>query len=888
VPPPLGSVDATATAPPRGGDPGVRRPAPTLGAATVPVRADGVELFGAVPGSGYLRPPTIVRRADGQVVQLTPLLDAVVRELDPGRTYAEVATAVGARTGRHLEPEDVAFLVARLRPLGLVRGPAGEEPELHRAAPLLGLRCRIVITDPALTRRLTAPFAVLFHPAIVLAVLAAFALCSAWLLFDRGLAGATYAAFSEPHALLAVFALTVLSAGLHEFGHAAACRYSGATPGAMGFGLYLVWPAFYTDVTDSYRLGRAARLRVDLGGLYLNAVVSVVTFAVWAATGWEAALLLIASQLLQMVRQLVPLVRFDGYHILADLIGVPDLFAHLGPTLRRLIPGQPKPAPTLKRWARVCITVWVAVVVPVLLTVLVLMVVALPRLAATAADGLATQFEVLGANWAAGEIAAVGVRVLSILALLVPVLSVTYLLGRILVRTVRRVRGWVDGRRGRRAVAFTGALLAAAVTASAWLTPGGHPPIGPDETGGRVQDAIPFLAAFTDAARQQPEETPADAPAVQPDGRRGVPAPMPAGAAGEAVGGPSPAPASPAAAEPATAEPARSVAVAGPRPVAAAPDPHGGPPPGGGVVPPPPVDRGDWPFPWDRPAPVGPGDARALVVNTRDRSTQRDVSISSVWVTGGDRVTSRNEALAYASCRDCRSIAAAFQVVYVVGRSPVVTPVNLAVAANHGCERCVTHAVANQLVVTLRAEPTGATRGQLTRVVNQLRSTANTATSAAVLLQAFRAAEAELLDLLGPLVLTEAGTSTTDAATTGDAEVGAGADAGAETGDPAGAEAGPDPGAEPAPADADAAGEAAADGDDVPGGDPSADGEAASGSEAPEPSPPVDDADGPETAAPTESALPDGDEGDPGPPDPGTTDIEGDTVPRDPEVGTSG
>ena len=87
----------------------------------------------------------------------------------------------------------------------------------------------------------------------------------------KGLAAATRDAFYEPGLLLLVFALTVLSAGFHEFGHAAACRYGGATPGAMGAGLYLVWPAFYTDVTDCYRLGRAGRVRVDLGGLYFNA-----------------------------------------------------------------------------------------------------------------------------------------------------------------------------------------------------------------------------------------------------------------------------------------------------------------------------------------------------------------------------------------------------------------------------------------------------------------------------------------------------------------------------------------------------------------------------------------------------------------------------------------
>ena len=41
----------------------------------------------------------------------------------------------------------------------------------------------------------------------------------------------------------------------------------------MGFGFYLFWPAFYTDVTDSYRLGRGGRVRTDLGGLYFNALV---------------------------------------------------------------------------------------------------------------------------------------------------------------------------------------------------------------------------------------------------------------------------------------------------------------------------------------------------------------------------------------------------------------------------------------------------------------------------------------------------------------------------------------------------------------------------------------------------------------------------------------
>ena len=36
-----------------------------------------------------------------------------------------------------------------------------------------------------------------------------------------------------------------------------------------------------------------------------------------------------------MIRQLAPLLRFDGYHVLADLTGVPDLYQRIGPVLVR-------------------------------------------------------------------------------------------------------------------------------------------------------------------------------------------------------------------------------------------------------------------------------------------------------------------------------------------------------------------------------------------------------------------------------------------------------------------------------------------------------------------------------------------------------------------------
>ena len=54
--------------------------------------------------------------------------------------------------------------------------------------------------------------------------------------------------------------LSVLCAAFHECGHAPLPLRRRA-PGMIGVGIYLVWPAFFANVTDSYRLSRAGRLR---------------------------------------------------------------------------------------------------------------------------------------------------------------------------------------------------------------------------------------------------------------------------------------------------------------------------------------------------------------------------------------------------------------------------------------------------------------------------------------------------------------------------------------------------------------------------------------------------------------------------------------------------
>jgi putative peptide zinc metalloprotease protein len=107
-----------------------------------------------------------------------------------------------------------------------------------------------------------------------------------------------------------------------------------------------------------------------------------------------------------------------------------------------------------------------------------------------------------------------------------------------------------------------------------------------------------------------------------------------------------------------------------------------------------------WVFPFNRPLAPGEGDNQALAVNTEDGSVVYDVTFALVWA-DQDAALNRNEAYALASCRDCRTVAVAFQVVLLVGSVDVVVPQNLAAAVNYACVECVTYALATQLVVSL-------------------------------------------------------------------------------------------------------------------------------------------------------------------------------------------
>jgi putative peptide zinc metalloprotease protein len=514
--------------------------APSDGAA--PRLADGIELIGKYEDSGFKEAPYIARRADGQVVQMAPLLYFVAEAVDGRRGYAEIAEQATQKFGRELDADGARMLVEeKLVPLG-VAAPSGtmEQPELQKSDPLLALKMKTGVVPEHVVNAITTIFKPLYLPPVVIAVLATFVGLDVWLFFFHGIAQSLRGALYDPIFILVLLGLVILSAAFHECGHATACAYGGARPGKMGVGLYIVWPAFYTDVTDAYRLGKGGRLRTDLGGVYFNSIFTLATFAAYFLTGFEPLLLIVPLQIMEMLHQFLPFIRLDGYYIVSDLTGVPDMFARIKPTLKSFDPrGEtPDEVAVLKPWVRVAVTLYVFTVVPLLVFLLGLTLINMPRILATAWDSFLLQQHKLGHESTVASV----VTVIQMLVLTLPIAGLAYTFWKL---------GWtiVSGAWTRTAEhpVRRGALALATVAAVGlvvynWLPNGEYRPIQPGERG-TLQGGVTQLASVqtgrasltptrrrqlhgapTRASQTAPgKPKPAQAPSSQPAGTTSTP-----------------------------------------------------------------------------------------------------------------------------------------------------------------------------------------------------------------------------------------------------------------------------------------------------------------------------------------------------------------------------
>jgi len=212
----------------------------------------------------------------------------------------------------------------------------------------------------------------LFRPLVFWLWLAAVVLaaCAAAAQWDE-LAAHGRELLGGPRAMLLAWLCFPLMKALHELGHALAVRRWGGDVREFGIGLMLLVPAPYVDASASSAFERRSqRAGVAAAGIVVELALFALATLVWV--GAQPGIVRDLSFVVMTIGGVStlafngnPLLRFDGYHVLCDLLDLPNLAARSNAwwsaVLRRLLQGRRADDGPVARWAE---TKWLVAYAP--------------------------------------------------------------------------------------------------------------------------------------------------------------------------------------------------------------------------------------------------------------------------------------------------------------------------------------------------------------------------------------------------------------------------------------------------------------------------------------------------------------------------------------------
>ncbi len=143
-----------------------------------------------------------------------------------------------------------------------------------------------------------------------------------------------------PHAFLYYAIAVSFSKVIHELGHAYAARRYGVRVPTMGVAFLVLWPFLYTDTSETWKLAdRRKQLVIASAGMGSELVLAVFSTFFWALApegGAKSVLFILASTtwIVTLAVNMSPFMRFDGYFVLSDILGFPNLHERAGACAR--------------------------------------------------------------------------------------------------------------------------------------------------------------------------------------------------------------------------------------------------------------------------------------------------------------------------------------------------------------------------------------------------------------------------------------------------------------------------------------------------------------------------------------------------------------------------
>ncbi|MBF0133325.1 MAG: PqqD family peptide modification chaperone [Magnetococcales bacterium] len=285
-------------------------------------------------------------RASGRFLRINPAAYAVVSLFDGHASLDDIWTLLCERDGDHAPTQDeIVHLLTQLHQANVLltdRTPDLEEMG-ERRSKVRWQKLKQYIANPL---SLKIP---LFDPDRILTLMAS--LIPRWFLgwlpwlwvmvvisgviqasmhWDALTGDITARAFSAENILLLWIVFPVLKT-LHELGHGLAIKCQGGSCHETGLMFLLMVPVPYVDASATIAFAdKRSRMLVGAAGMMVE--LAVASVALWLWIGLDPGLtravlheIILLAGLTTLVFNANPLIRFDGYYILADALEIPNL-----------------------------------------------------------------------------------------------------------------------------------------------------------------------------------------------------------------------------------------------------------------------------------------------------------------------------------------------------------------------------------------------------------------------------------------------------------------------------------------------------------------------------------------------------------------------------------
>ena len=260
--------------------------------------------------------------------------------LDGSTSIAQALDQTRQSGASNLQRQDIVMLLANLKSAGLLRDDAAANDDPLSAASiaksnrwLSPFSIRLPLFDPDRLLQKTLP---LYRPLFTMPALLLWcgmvllALATAMLNWTA-LGEHAAARFADPRNLLWYWLLYPVIKGLHELGHACATRRWDGPVHDMGIMLLVFFPVPYVDSSAANRFAaRERRIVVCAAGIMVEVFLAACALLVWANTDHGllhdlAFDVVVIAGISTLLFNANPLLRFDGYYLLSELIQTPNL-----------------------------------------------------------------------------------------------------------------------------------------------------------------------------------------------------------------------------------------------------------------------------------------------------------------------------------------------------------------------------------------------------------------------------------------------------------------------------------------------------------------------------------------------------------------------------------